>query len=161
MVRTNLATSTMPVGRFGQESLILVRTKIVTLGKYNNDTVLVLKDRSWGLISNIRLDLSQVTLDMRTDGAPARFDVATKGKVWRLGNDYWTLLDSNIPIKVGGRDIPVGLWYLGLSRSDDVPCLTITPVLGALSPRPEPGRASSYGLNLTLDFFAKPRPSVD
>ena len=48
-----------------------------------------------------------------------RFDLMTKGKVWRLGNDYWTILDSNVPIKIAGRDIPVGLWYLDLDRSPD------------------------------------------
>ena len=48
-----------------------------------------------------------------------RFDAMTKGKVWRLGNNYWTILDSNLPIKVAGRDIPIGLWYLGLDRSPD------------------------------------------
>jgi Protein of unknown function (DUF2911) len=48
-----------------------------------------------------------------------RFDLMTKGKVWRLGNDYWTILDSNVPIKIAGRDIPIGLWYLGLDRSPD------------------------------------------
>lgn len=50
---------------------------------------------------------------------PAGFDRMTKGKVWRLGNDYWTILDSNLPMKIAGRDIPVGLWYLGLDRSAD------------------------------------------
>src|SRR5262245_39347891 len=48
-----------------------------------------------------------------------RFDAMTKGKVWRLGNNYWTILDSNLPIKIAGRDIPIGLWYLGLDRSAD------------------------------------------
>jgi hypothetical protein len=48
-----------------------------------------------------------------------RFDAMTRGKVWRLGNNYWTILDSNLPIKIGGRDIPIGLWYLGLDRSAD------------------------------------------
>jgi hypothetical protein len=48
---------------------------------------------------------------------PSGFDRMTKGKVWRLGNDYWTILDSNLPMKIGGRDVPVGLWYLGLDRS--------------------------------------------
>src|SRR5262245_19897674 len=49
----------------------------------------------------------------------SRFDQMTKGKVWRLGNNYWTILDSNLPIKIAGRDIPIGLWYLGLDRSAD------------------------------------------
>jgi hypothetical protein len=50
---------------------------------------------------------------------PASFDRVTKGKVWRLGNDYWTVLDTNIPLKIAGRDIAIGLWYLGLHRSED------------------------------------------
>src|SRR4029079_2539771 len=48
-----------------------------------------------------------------------RFDLMTKGKVWRLGNDYWTILDSNLPIKIAGRHIRVSLQYLGLDRSPD------------------------------------------
>jgi hypothetical protein len=50
---------------------------------------------------------------------PARFGLATKGKVWRLGSNYWTILDTNVPLRIAGRDIPVGLWYLGLHRSED------------------------------------------
>ena len=49
----------------------------------------------------------------------ARFDAMTKGKVWRLGENFWTLLDTNTPLKIGGKDVPVGLWYLGLHRSED------------------------------------------
>jgi hypothetical protein len=47
------------------------------------------------------------------------FDLATKGKVWRLGNNFWTVLDTNVPLKIGGKEIPVGLWYLGLHRAED------------------------------------------
>jgi DUF2911 family protein len=50
---------------------------------------------------------------------PARFGLATKGRVWRLGSNYWTILDTNAPLRIQGRDIPIGLWYLGLHRSDD------------------------------------------
>lgn len=50
---------------------------------------------------------------------PALFGRATRGKIWRLGNDYWTVLDTNVPLRIAGRDIPVGLWYLGLYRSED------------------------------------------
>ncbi|MCI0488125.1 MAG: DUF2911 domain-containing protein [Blastocatellia bacterium] len=49
----------------------------------------------------------------------AKFDTMTKGKVWRLGENFWTLLDTNIPLKIADKDVPVGLWYLGLHRSDD------------------------------------------
>jgi hypothetical protein len=50
---------------------------------------------------------------------PAVFDQLTRGKVWRLGNDHWTMLDTNIPLNIAGRDIAVGLWYLGLQRTPD------------------------------------------
>lgn len=49
----------------------------------------------------------------------ALFGLATKGKVWRLGKDYWTMLDTNVPLKIAGKEVPVGLWYLGLHRSED------------------------------------------
>ncbi len=49
----------------------------------------------------------------------ANFDKMTKGVVWRLGSDYWTVLDSNLPLKISGKDIPAGIWYLGAHRSQD------------------------------------------
>lgn len=47
------------------------------------------------------------------------FDTQTKGKVWRFGKDFWTTLDTNVPIKIAGKQIAPGAWYLGLHRSDD------------------------------------------
>src|SRR5918911_4533013 len=49
----------------------------------------------------------------------AAFGLATKGRIWRLGDNYWTVLDTNVPIKIAGRDVPIGLWYLGLYRAPD------------------------------------------
>ena len=49
----------------------------------------------------------------------AKFDMMTKGKIWRLGSEYWTVLDTNVPLKVSGTTIPAGQWYLGLHRSQD------------------------------------------
>jgi hypothetical protein len=49
----------------------------------------------------------------------AKFDAFTKGKVWRMGNNFWTVFDSNLPVKISGKDVPVGSWYVGLHRSDD------------------------------------------
>ena len=49
----------------------------------------------------------------------AKFDAATKGQVYRLGSNFWTTLDSDMPLTVAGAQIPAGLWYLGLHRSDD------------------------------------------
>jgi hypothetical protein len=49
----------------------------------------------------------------------AAFDGFTKGKVWRFGKDFWTTLDTGLPLKIAGKDIPPGLYYLGLHRSED------------------------------------------
>lgn len=49
----------------------------------------------------------------------ANFDKMTKGKVYRLGSNYWTTLDTDIPLTVAGKTIPAGQWYLGLHRSED------------------------------------------
>jgi hypothetical protein len=49
----------------------------------------------------------------------AKFDAMTKGKVYRLGSNFWTTLDTDMPLKVGGTTVPAGSWYLGLHRSDD------------------------------------------
>src|ERR1044071_6023221 len=49
----------------------------------------------------------------------AKFDQMTKGKVYRLGSNFWTTLDSDMPLTIGGQNIPAGLWYLGLHRSED------------------------------------------
>ncbi|MEK6410402.1 MAG: DUF2911 domain-containing protein [Acidobacteriota bacterium] len=49
----------------------------------------------------------------------AKFDAMTKGKVYRLGSNFWTTLDTDMPLTIAGKTIPAGLWYLGLHRSDD------------------------------------------
>jgi Protein of unknown function (DUF2911) len=49
----------------------------------------------------------------------ANFDKATKGKVYRLGSNFWTTLDSDMPLTIAGKAIPAGMWYLGLHRSED------------------------------------------
>ena len=49
----------------------------------------------------------------------AKFDAMTKGNVYRLGSNFWTTLDSDMPLTIAGTQIPAGLWYLGLHRSQD------------------------------------------
>ncbi len=49
----------------------------------------------------------------------AMFDKMTKGKVYRLGSNFWSTLDTDMPLVIAGKTIPAGLWYLGLHRSDD------------------------------------------
>jgi hypothetical protein len=49
----------------------------------------------------------------------AKFDAMTKGKVYRLGSNFWTTLDTDMPLTIAGKTIPAGAWYLGLHRSED------------------------------------------
>ena len=49
----------------------------------------------------------------------ANFDKMTKGKVYRLGSNFWTTLDTDMPLTIAGKSIPAGMWYLGLHRSED------------------------------------------
>jgi Protein of unknown function (DUF2911) len=50
---------------------------------------------------------------------PATFDKMTRGKVWRLGKDFWTTLDTNLQLRIAGKEILAGYYYLGLQRSED------------------------------------------
>jgi len=49
----------------------------------------------------------------------ANFDKMTKGKVYRLGSNFWTTLDTDMPLTIAGKTVPAGSWYLGLHRSED------------------------------------------
>jgi DUF2911 family protein len=49
----------------------------------------------------------------------ALFDSMTKGKVWRLGSNFWTEFNNDMPLTVGGRQVAAGQWYLGVKRSAD------------------------------------------
>ena len=49
----------------------------------------------------------------------AKFDAMTKGKVWRLGDNFWTTLDTDMPLTISGKTVPAGSWYLGVERSAD------------------------------------------
>ena len=44
---------------------------------------------------------------------PAKFDAMTKGKVWRMGSNHWTALDTSLPLKISGRSVPAGSYFLG------------------------------------------------
>ena len=51
--------------------------------------------------------------------SPTTFDRMTKGKTWRMGSNFWTTLDTCVPLKISGQSVPVGYYYLGLHRSED------------------------------------------
>jgi len=39
-----------------------------------------------------------------------------ENKRWRLGKDFWTTIDSNIPMTIGTTAVPVGYYYLTLEK---------------------------------------------
>jgi len=49
----------------------------------------------------------------------AKFDAMTDGKTWRLGNNFWTTLLTDLPLSISGKHVSPGSYYLGLSRSAD------------------------------------------
>ncbi len=49
----------------------------------------------------------------------AKFDAMTKGKVWRMGSNFWAALETSLPLKISGKDVGVGSYFLGLRRSAD------------------------------------------
>ena len=49
----------------------------------------------------------------------AKFDAITKGKVWRMGSNFWSNLYADVPVKISGKSIAPGFYFLGLERSVD------------------------------------------
>ena len=66
----------------------------------------------------------------------AKFDAMTKGKVYRLGSNFWTTLDTDMPLKIAGNTVPTGSWYLGLHRSDDGATWSLAFIEPAMSAAP-------------------------
>jgi hypothetical protein len=50
---------------------------------------------------------------------PAKFDSITKGKVWRMGSNFWSNLYTDLPLNISGTSVAPGLYFLGLQRSPD------------------------------------------
>ena len=56
---------------------------------------------------------------MKVHDDAAYFDRMTLGKPWGLGENHWTTLDTNVPLRIGNRHVAAGYYYLGLYRSAD------------------------------------------
>lgn len=48
-----------------------------------------------------------------------KFDAMTKGQVWRMGSNFWSNLYTDVPVKIGGKSIAPGFYFVGLQRSWD------------------------------------------
>jgi hypothetical protein len=61
-------------------------------------------------------------------GRTAAAQQIKKGGRWRLGQDWWTTLDCNAPLSLGGRKLAAGTWHLSLKKTgDDAWSLVCTP----------------------------------
>ena len=72
---------------------------------------------------NVNAGLGEVVVSY---GRPAwkkdyekKLDEMTKGKIWRMGSNYWSLLDSTLPVRLSGVRIDPGLYFLAVRRSQD------------------------------------------
>jgi hypothetical protein len=74
---------------------------------------------------NVKKLIQQVAIDY---GTPAwkkeyedakNFDAMTKGKIWRMGSNFWSRLESYVPLKISGKRLAAGTWYIGLRRSPE------------------------------------------
>jgi hypothetical protein len=70
------------------------------------------EDRSAGQLS---IDYGQPTWSDATAAALA----AHRGKRWRLGQNFWTSLDTNIALEIGGERLAPGSYYLVLDLETD------------------------------------------
>lgn len=62
----------------------------------------------------------QVAIDHGQPAWNARYEqFLTKpgGQRWRLGENFWTSLDTNMPLTLGDVDVPIGLYYLVLQNN--------------------------------------------
>jgi Cupin domain/Protein of unknown function (DUF2911) len=49
--------------------------------------------------------------------AYAKFLTEPSGQRWRFGQDFWTRLDTNMPLSIGGVDLDAGYYYLVLENT--------------------------------------------
>ena len=48
-----------------------------------------------------------------------KLDQMTRGQRMRFGKDFWSRLDTSVPLDLGGIKVPAGSYYLALERSKD------------------------------------------
>ncbi|HSR51209.1 MAG TPA: DUF2911 domain-containing protein [Acidobacteriota bacterium] len=46
-----------------------------------------------------------------------QFDAMTRGKMWRMGDNFWSIFDTQLPVTLGGVEIEPGIYYLAVRRS--------------------------------------------
>ena len=63
----------------------------------------------------------QVSIDFgqpRWKAQYGAFLTKPSGRRWRFGQNFWTTLDTNMPLELGGVEVPVGLYYVVLQHRE-------------------------------------------
>lgn len=66
----------------------------------------------------------------RVEWREERGDTAARmpvGRRWRLGKDWTTTLDTNVPLRLGDRKLAAGAWHLTLEKTADGWALAVSP----------------------------------
>jgi hypothetical protein len=53
------------------------------------------------------------------EGYDAELDAMTRGKMWRMGENFWSWLETNLPLSLAGTPVAPGYYYLVVKRSAD------------------------------------------
>ncbi|MBK8098183.1 MAG: cupin domain-containing protein [Planctomycetes bacterium] len=64
----------------------------------------------------------QVAIDFgrpRWQPAFGKFLQAPAGRRWRFGENFWTTLDTNMGLTIGGVEVPIGQYYVVLQAADE------------------------------------------
>jgi hypothetical protein len=87
---------------------------------------------------------------------PGALDTLTVGKFWRVGQNFWTLLDTNLPLKIGGQPVQMGMYYLVVERSADggTWSLAFLNTTGARTRRIDPFELPGRAADLPIAFKA-------
>ena len=66
--------------------------------------------------------LGQICIQYGQPEWKAEYDqmlTAARGTSQRLGRDFWTSLDTDMDLTIGGTKVPAGQWYLGLRIDEE------------------------------------------
>ena len=97
-------------------------SEIECLVKYDNNTVLVLKGKVWGILSNIRMDITQCTFDLRPNNygvcGPRAAVAAGKDVIFMTTKRGLVSLNQTVNGEIQGVDLPfsndVSGWIEGI-----------------------------------------------
>jgi hypothetical protein len=55
----------------------------------------------------------------QTNAPAGQFAIDSGRPVWKKGSNFWSILDTQLPLSIGGKKVPAGFYYLGLHRSEE------------------------------------------